>query len=271
MRKRRTIKEVVSLTGVGVRSGQVIRVSLAPAASGRGLRLERVDTGEGWPLDFSAARAAPGCSAVGPAGREIVYVEHLMAALAAAGITDLEVRVEGPELPLFEGSAQVWVELLAGAGQADQAGEVGPLVLTEPVVVRAGEALLMALPAEQPELLYVLDHPHPLVGKQWARFRPDRDNFAAELAPARTFITEEEARAAQAQGLLRGGSEDNAIVIYADRLSATPELPQAFARHKLLDLVGDLYLLGRPLQAQVVAYQSGHALNHRLVQALTQV
>ncbi len=222
-------------------------------------------------MDFSAARAAPGCSAVGAAGRDVAYVEHLMAALAATGITDLEVRVEGPELPLLDGSARPWMELLAGAGEADHSEEVASLVLAEPIVVREGEALLLALPAEKAELVYVLDHPHPLVGRQWARFRPASDDFAAELAAARTFTTEPEALAAQAQGLLQGGSEDNAIVIYADRLSGPPELPQAFARHKLLDLFGDLYLLGRPVQAQVVAYQSGHALNHRLVQALAAV
>jgi UDP-3-O-[3-hydroxymyristoyl] N-acetylglucosamine deacetylase len=205
---------------------------------------------------------------VGTPDSHVAYIEHLMAALAAGGITDLKVQVNGPELPLLDGSARPWVALLKEAGVAEAEGDVFPLAPAEPVVICEGEAFLSALPAGETELVYVLDHPHPLVGRQWARFRPATDDFAAEIAPARTFTTEQEARQAQAQGLLKGGSEENAIVIYPDHLSAPPGLPHAFARHKLLDLIGDLYLLGRPLRARVVAYQSGHELNHRLAQAL---
>jgi len=176
--------------------------------------------------------------------------------------------VDGPEIPLLDGSALPWVELLGEAGLEESAVENPPLVVTEPVIVQHGLAFILALPAEEVVLTYILDHPHPLIGRQWAEFRPGREDFAAALAPARTFVTEAEARSAQAQGLLRGGSEANAIVIYEDHLSAEPGLPAAFARHKLLDLSGDLYLLGRPLQAALTACQSGHRLNHELARAL---
>jgi UDP-3-O-[3-hydroxymyristoyl] N-acetylglucosamine deacetylase len=265
---RRSLGKPVELAGLGVRSGRRLRVALLPAPGGSGLRLERTDTAEAWPLDLSAAFAAPGASAVGSAASSVIYVEHLLAAFAATGVTDATVRVDGPELPLLDGSALPWVNLLAQAGVVATAGESAPLVVTEPVVRCAGETFLSALPAAEAEFVYVLDHPHPLVGRQWARFRPATDNFTADLAPARTFTTEAEARGAREQGLLRAGSEENALVIYPDRLSAPPTLPHAFARHKLLDLLGDLYLLGRPLQARVVAYQSGHRLNHQLAAAL---
>ena len=284
---RRSLGKPVALEGLGVRSGRALRVTLLPAPGGSGLRLERTDTGEAWPLDLSAAFAAPGGSAVGTPESSVIYVEHLLAALSAAGVTDATVRVDGPELPLLDGSALPWVNLLAAAGVVATTGEIAPLVVTAPVVLCEGEAFLTALPCVgaqfiapappghnelcpygEAEFVYVLDHPHPLVGRQWARFRPATDNFAADLAPARTFTTEAEARSAQEQGLLQAGSEENALVLYPDHLSAEPTLPHACARHKLLDLLGDLYLLGRPVQARVVAYQSGHRLNHQLASAL---
>ena len=268
MANRRTLGRTVELSGVGVRSGQTVRVALLPAAVGAGLRLERTDTGEAWPLDLSAAFAAPGCSAVGTREGGVIYLEHLMAALWARGITEARVQVDGPEIPLLDGSARPWGELLAAAGVSEVEGELLPLVVTQAHVECEGESFLSAVPADQAEYVYVLDHPHPLIGRQWARFRPGVDDFAAEVAPARTFTTEAEARQAQEQGLLRGGSEANTIVLYPDRFSEEPILPHAFARHKLLDLLGDLYLLGRPLQARIVAYQSGHQLNHRLAKSL---
>lgn len=268
MARRRTLGKAVSLRGQGVRSGREMEVRLEPAPFGDGLRLTRRDTGEGWPVHLSAAFAGPGYTAVGTPQSHVAYVEHLLAACAGLGVSDAHVLVDGPEIPLLDGSALSWVELLGEAGLEESEVENTPLVVAEPVIVQDGLAFVLALPSEGPVLTYILDHPHPLIGRQWAEFRPAEEDFATALAPARTFITEAEARSAQAQGLLRGGSEANAIVIYENRLSAEPGLPSAFARHKLLDLSGDLYLLGRPLQAAVTACQSGHRLNHELARAL---
>jgi UDP-3-O-[3-hydroxymyristoyl] N-acetylglucosamine deacetylase len=268
MASRRTLQSPTQLSGVGVRSGQEIGVRLEPAESGAGLRLARTDLGDTWPLSLAAAYAAPGCSGVGTPERGVIYVEHLMAALGALGITEALVQVDGPEIPLLDGSAQPWGELLREAGVRELLGEVQPLVVTQPHVVHQGEAFLAAIPAETTEFIYVLEHPHPLIGRQWVRFRPGVEDFWTELAPARTFTTEEEARQAQAAGWLPGGSEANALVIYPDHYSADPTVPQACARHKLLDLLGDLYLLGRPVQGRILAYQSGHRLNHELARSL---
>ena len=268
MARRRSLCTEVVVYGEGVRSGRSLRVTLGPAAEGEGLRLLRTDTGEAWPLDLSAALALPGCSAIGDPESHVAYVEHLLAALGAAGVTDALVTVDGPELPLLEGSALPWWEALARAGVVPGDAEVSPLVVAEPVAVCEAEAFLLALPAEATAYTYVLEHPHPLVGRQWAEFAPAGDNFAREIAPARTFTTAEEAQRAQELGLLRGGSEANALVLYPDHLSAEPTLPHACARHKLLDLLGDLYLLGRPLVGRIVAYQAGHRANQRLAHAL---
>ncbi|HEY3396600.1 MAG TPA: UDP-3-O-acyl-N-acetylglucosamine deacetylase [Armatimonadota bacterium] len=269
MARRRSFQHDFTLAGVGVRSGLPLVVTGRPAPAGSGLRLARTDHGESWPLDLSAAWAAPGCSAVGPGAGGVIYIEHLMAALAARGITDAAFSVDGPEIPLLDGSALPWVLALDEAGVVEVPGEeIAPLLVTAPIVVQSGTAWLTALPAAEASLTFILEHPHPLVGKQWATFRPDQDDFARDLAPARTFTTSEEATWAQDHGLLRGGSEANALVIYPDRYSEEPTLPMACARHKLLDLIGDLYLLGRPVQGQIIGYQSGHRLNHELARRL---
>ena len=124
-----------------------------------------------------------------------------------------------------------------------------------------------ALPGE-PEFAYSLAYDHPMIGREFAEFRAGRDDFDLDLAPARTFIIFEEAEAARQAGVLASGSEENCLVVYLDRLSEQPSLPDAFARHKLIDLIGDLYLLGRPIIGRVFAFYTGHRHNHELAAML---
>jgi UDP-3-O-[3-hydroxymyristoyl] N-acetylglucosamine deacetylase len=186
-----------------------------------------------------------------------------MAALSANGITDALVEVDGSEIPLLDGSATPYQRLLEQAGLAPLTGGVEPIALTEPITVASGGKVIAALPGK-PEFWYVLDHPHPLIGRQTACFRPGADDFAGGVAPARTFTTEEEARALIAARGLSGADETMAIVAYADRLSAPEPFPDSFAMHKIIDLLGDLYLLGRPIHATVVAFRTGHMENRAL-------
>jgi UDP-3-O-[3-hydroxymyristoyl] N-acetylglucosamine deacetylase len=265
---RRSLRCWVELTGLGVRSGQAITVRIGPAPEGAGLHLGREDTGERWPLHLEAALALPGCSAVGEAESSVAYVEHLMAAFAAAGVTDAEVTVGGPELPLLDGSARPWLDLLDQAGIVDGQRTQAPLTLSAPLVVHEDTCCLTALPADQPRFTYLLDHPHPLIGRQWADFCPDLADFRREIAPAPTFTTLEEVTHAQELGFLPGGSAENALIVYPDHLSREPLWPNVFARHKLLDLLGDLYLLNVPVCAHVIAHNSGHRQNLRLARAL---
>ena len=158
------------------------------------------------------------------------------------------------------------------AGVVEMNGGIEPVIVqTAHTIDDASKGqLLTALPFDRWHLVYVLDWPHPMVGLQSARFTVAASDFGAELAPARTFTLEDDARRAKEAGLFPGGSEDNLIVVYSDRLSSPPALPDAFARHKLVDLLGDLYLFGRPLVGLFVAYNSGHRLNHELVKKLAE-
>lgn len=266
----KTIQSETEIAGVGVRCGEQITVRLVPAEAGSGIRLSRSDLDVTWPVDLEHVLPVPNCSAVGDERGEVAFVEHLMAALWAAGISDVRIVVDGPEIPLLDGSALPFWTMLQEAGVKPLGGEPSPIRLTEPIFQVDGEKALIALPAETARFSYSLVHPHPMIGHQFADFHASTDSFGEELAPARTFVTDEELEKLREAGLLGGGSEDNCLVVHDDRYSQTPFAGNAFARHKLVDLLGDLYLLGQPLQAHVVAYRTGHADNQALCRRLIQ-
>jgi len=266
--KRATLARNVEVRDTGVRTGLEITVTLRPAPAGAGLLLRRTDVNAQWPIGIETAQPSPDCTAIGDSQTQVMFVEHLLAVLSAAGITDAVIDVSGPEVPLFDGSAKPLWEAVEKGGVQPLTGEVMPLELREPVLVQDADRFIVALPAGRAEYYYMLVSDHPLIGQQWASYCPDIDDFGTQIAPARTFIEYERGLAAQQAGQLKGGSEHNAIIVYPDHLSAPPELPQAFARHKLLDLIGDLYLLGRPVQARIIAVGTGHQQNLLLAKQL---
>ena len=251
-----------------MRTGLEITVTVQPAAAGRGLYLHRTDVGRQWPIGVETAQSLPDCTAIGDTQAHVIFMEHLLAVLSAAGITDATIEVSGPEVPRFDGSAKALWEEVNNVGVQPLTGEIASLCVPKPVIVEDDDAFIAALPAEQTEYYYMFASDHPLIGYQWASYCPHTDDFGTQIAPARTFITYEKALAAQQARQLEGGSERNAILIYQDHFSAQPELPQAFARHKLLDLIGDLYVLGCPIQARIIAARTGHKHNLALAKRL---
>lgn len=267
---RATLRVPAKLRDVGVRFGGEVELILSPAEVGAGLSLTRTDLGATWPLDLAHTEPGPGCTISGEGEAAVHFVEHVLAALVGCGVSDCAVSVDGPEVPLLDGSALPLVQAIREAGVAVSSQEWQPLVLTEAVLVGDDGAALCALPGEA-EFSYALAFDHPLIGSEVASFAPGRDDFAADLAPARTFITVEEAEGARAAGLLAAGGEDNSVVVYADRLSSRSALPQAFASHKLLDLIGDLFVLGRPIVGRVMGFYTGHRHNHDLARRLSEM
>ncbi len=262
---RKTIQSETEIAGLGVRCGKQITVRLVPAEAGSGITLSRSDLDVTWPVGLEHVLPVPNCSAIGEdEGRSVAFVEHLLAALWAAGISDVCIVVDGPEIPLLDGSALPFWTMLQEAGVKPLEGELSPVRVAEPIFQVDGEKVLIVLPAEAARFSYSLVHAHPMIGHQFADFDASADSFGEALAPARTFATDEELEALREAGMIGGGSEENCLVVYGDRYSERPFVGNAFARHKLVDLVGDLYLLGRPLEAHVVAYRTGHADNHAL-------
>ncbi len=261
---RATLSDRAFATAIGVRFGGDVTLSVAPADIGEGIVLERTDMDRQWPLDLDHSQPGPGCTISGEGKAGVHFVEHIMAALWARGVTDCRVSVDGREIPLFDGSVQPILALIDEAGVEPSSEPWKPLVIDQPLLSSDERCAVSVLPGRPTSFAYALWYQHPMIGRQFASFQTAKNDFDTHLAPARTFITVEEAEKAQAAGLLAEGGEENAIVIYEDHVSDEPDLRAAYARHKIVDMIGDLYLLGRPVTGRFFGFYTGHEQNHQL-------
>jgi UDP-3-O-[3-hydroxymyristoyl] N-acetylglucosamine deacetylase len=274
LRRQRTLATAVAIEGIGIHSGARVRLCLRPAAADTGLVFIRSDLapGEGivragWDrvVDTRLSTLLRNES-----GATVSTVEHLMAALAASGIDNLRIELDAPEVPILDGSAAGWMALIEAAGTRALNAPRRAIRVLRPVHVNAGESWASLLPAGDRRYSVSIDFVHPTIGRQYFDFRLRRASFRREIAPARTFGFLRDIADLQAQGLARGGSLDNAIVIGEHGVLNAGGLRfgDEFVRHKLLDLIGDLYLAGAPIVGHVVAHRPGHALNNALLHAL---
>jgi len=207
---------------------------------------------------------------IGQNGSRIRTIEHLMAALHGLGIDNACIEVQGSELPALDGSSMPYVEAILSIGTVDLKKPRSLLRLKEPVYLRSNGSFILAVPSNQPKFTYVLRYEHPLIGSQSATCVLTETNFSRDIAPARTFVMYEEIAGLISQHLAKGGSFDNAIVVWQDRTSSDLRFPDELARHKLLDLIGDVALVGGRLMADILAVKSGHALNVEFARMLTE-
>jgi len=271
MRNQKTLTKAVSFEGIGVHTGEPSKVTCHPAGEDEGIVFERTDL-EGRPKWFLRNPRSLGAfageghrSRLGSHLGQIETVEHLLATLWGLGISNLRVEVEGPEIPILDGSAEPFVRAFTEAGLETQKALRPLFAVSEPLFVHAEKAAILMLPQDTFRVTYTLDYDHPQLKGQTVSFDLTERVFIEEIAPARTFCTEEEAQALLKQGLGKGGSYDNALVIGdAGPVQNTFRFPDECARHKVLDLVGDLSLLGLDLRAHVIAIRSGHTLNHKM-------
>jgi UDP-3-O-[3-hydroxymyristoyl] N-acetylglucosamine deacetylase len=272
LRRQRTLRRPVSIEGVGLHSGLRARARVVPAPPGHGRVFVRADLagGPAIPAEARWLNGATGRQTVlDRDGVRIATSEHLLAALAALEIDNAIVEVHGEEVPdAGDGSAGPFVTALLGAGLVEQDTAIDPLVVETTISVGENESTLRAEPADV--LTIACTYEHALVGRQEAAFRIDPDVFARQIAPARTFGFLHEVEALRAQGLARGGSLENAVVVGPGGPvgGQTWRFPDECVRHKILDLVGDLALVGRPVCTRITAVRSGHRLNAELVKAL---
>ena len=198
-------------------------------------------------------------------------VEHLMSALAAFGVTGALVTIDGPEVPIMDGSALPFVEAIRDA--LEPAPPVAPVEVLRPVVVRSGNAFASLVPFDGHRFDVGIDFDAPVIGRQRVVFDLSAEAFAAEIAPARTFGPLKDVKRMRRKGYAKGASLENAIAVDGDRVANEEGLrfPDEFARHKLLDAVGDLALAGRPIRGLYRAHKGGHRLNYELLRALFSV
>ncbi|MEO0599919.1 MAG: UDP-3-O-acyl-N-acetylglucosamine deacetylase [Myxococcota bacterium] len=275
-RGRRTLARPVVLDGKGLFSARRAVMRLCPAPPGTGLRFVRTDHDPPRTIpahpDFLVDEARH--TVLGVAGVRVETVEHVLAACAGLGVDDLLLQLDGPEVPHLDGSARPFVHTLHAAGLITHARTVTALSVTTGHEVTHDGASLRLHPADPSDVGLTIDYrleygPDSGIGTQRATVRLDPSTFADDIAPARTFTTLTDARALQRRGIAAHLTARDALVYDADGpVETSLRLDDECARHKILDLVGDLALLGRPLVGRIEARRSGHALNHALVRAL---
>jgi UDP-3-O-[3-hydroxymyristoyl] N-acetylglucosamine deacetylase len=268
-----TLAGRVQCTGIGLHTGKPVRLALLPASAGTGILFVRSDLGGDirfparpeWVVDTRLA------TTLGNSEHRLSTVEHLLSALRGMGVDNCTVEVSGPELPIMDGSAAPFVYLIQQAGMRAQRRTRRRMVIRRPLEVRDGNRWVRILPSREFKVSVGIDYSHPAIGQQFIpSLRVDHDVFAREIAPARTFGFLRDYRQLQALGLAQGGTLQNAVVLDDARVLNREGLRfrDEFVRHKILDLIGDLALLGLPVQGHVKAMRSGHALHQALVAEL---
>ena len=274
MLRQRTLKASVRTTGVGLHTGARVDLVLRPAQPETGIVFHRTDLSP--PVSIPATAARVGDTRLSSTLREgaasVSTVEHLMSALAGLGIDNLHVDVAGPEIPIMDGSAGPFVFLLQGAGIVEQDAPKRFLRIVAPVEVRDGDKWARFEPHDGFRLDFTIDFPHPVFGSENRHVVIDfaEHSYVKEVARARTFGFMQDVEAMRSAGLALGGSLDNAVVLDEFRVLNNDGLryDDEFVKHKALDAIGDLYLVGHPLIAAYTAHKSGHALNNDLLRAL---
>jgi UDP-3-O-[3-hydroxymyristoyl] N-acetylglucosamine deacetylase len=262
-------------TGVGLHSGITTQVRILPAPAGSGRYFVRTDLPD-TPIIPAQVAAVNQTLLSTQLGKDEVYVrtvEHLLAALAAMGVDNARIEIDGSEVPLLDGSAKIWTESIAAVGLVSQSTteDKPPITIQQPIWVYQDDAFVAALPASETRFSYGIDFDLPAIGNQWYSFVLNPENFRSEIAPARTFGLLHQIEHLQKTGLIKGGSLDNALVC---GLEGWVNPPLRFAnepvRHKILDLVGDLSLLGKLPIAHFLAYKASHNLHIQLAQKILQ-
>jgi UDP-3-O-[3-hydroxymyristoyl] N-acetylglucosamine deacetylase len=271
---QRTLKASIHCAGVGLHSGSRVHMTLHPGEINDGIVFVRTDRPAGTrivPALWDGVRVSALCTVVGNEhGTTVSTVEHLMAALRGCGIDNAVIELDGPEVPIMDGSAAPFVFLVECAGIAQQAAARRAIRVLRRVEVRDGGRIASLSPGTGSSFSFEIDFPSAAVARQEGYIRLSRGSFENDLARARTFGFLAEVEGLRARGLALGGSLDNAIVIDGDAVLNPDGLrfEDEFVRHKLLDSIGDLYLAGAPIVGHFHGHKSGHALNHRLLEAL---
>ncbi len=268
--QQNTIQRVASIEGVGIHTGQTTSLRLLPAPSGTGIIFRRTDAGGvEIPALASHVVSLELATTLGRDDVTVSTVEHLMAAIQIAGIDNLIIELDGPEVPILDGSSLPYCRLLEAAGTRGQSGLRRILAVTEPIQTEVDGRDIRIAPFPGLRVSYMVDFPIPAIGRQTVDVRVDSDSFLRELAPARTFAMLRDVEAMRQHGLGLGGNEDNCVVFDENApVNANLRFDDEPVRHKALDAVGDLALLGCPLWAHLEVEKGGHLVHFKLIEAL---
>jgi UDP-3-O-[3-hydroxymyristoyl] N-acetylglucosamine deacetylase len=265
--EQHTVKRAFTLSGMGLHSGRPVNMIVKPAQEGVGIVLVRSDLHRRPLVKASIENLTS--SVRGTNIGEFHTVEHLMAAFYVCGITNAFVELDSPEPPALDGSALMFIEAIEHAGTVRQGEKAAVLKISSPIVIRSGDKFIMALPSDRFRVSFMINYRFPFIGAQYFSSDIDKKKFKSSIAPARTYGFLEELEALKAKGLGLGASTLNAVAIsdvgYVNSLRFKNEL----VRHKVLDLVGDMSLVGCEIKAHIIGVRSGHELNAALCKELS--
>jgi len=260
----------VQCAGIGLHSGAPVHMRILPASAGSGIAFRRVDLDsfEVEAVGRNVARVSYATSLM-KKGVLISTTEHLLSALVGTGIDNAIVELDNLEVPILDGSAQPFVDLIQRAGIRKQRRPRTYLKIRRDLELREGDKFIAVYPADSYSVSYTINFPHPLIGKETFSLELQNGNYLRELAPARTFGSRADEQAMRHMGLIRGASRDNCIVLSSSGIENPPlRFPDEFVRHKVVDLIGDLALVGKQILGNVVADRAGHAMHTALVSRL---
>jgi UDP-3-O-[3-hydroxymyristoyl] N-acetylglucosamine deacetylase len=265
--QEQTIRSAAECTGVGLHSGAPVSMRLLPASPGTGIVFRRTDL-DGFEVEaisLNVARVSYATSLM-KKGVLISTTEHLLSAFIGMGIDNAIVELDNLELPILDGSAQPFVEMIENAGIRKQRRPRKYLKIRRELEWREGNKFIAVYPSDSYSVSYSINFPHPLIGKETFQVELSNGSYVRQIAPARTFGSRQDEQAMRNMGLIRGASHENCVVLSRDGLENGPlRFPDEFVRHKVLDLVGDLALLGKQILGNVVADRAGHAMHTALV------
>ncbi len=270
MRKQRTLKEAIEASGIGLHSGKKVEIALEPASENSGIVFYREDvdaTIEVTPENVINTQLA---TTLGKDGVVIRTVEHLLSTLFALHLDNVFIRLKGEEVPIMDGSSAPWVYLIKTAGIVEQKAYKKAIIIKKPIKIKDDGKFAALIPCKEFAISYAISFNNTVIGKQRLDIVVDEQTFIKEISKARTFGFLKDIEELQARNLALGGSLDNAVVV--DEYGIINEDPlryeDEFVRHKILDAIGDLSILGYDIRGKYIAYKSGHDLNNRLIRKL---
>jgi UDP-3-O-[3-hydroxymyristoyl] N-acetylglucosamine deacetylase len=246
-------------------------MTLHPAPANRGVIFRRTDLPGAPVIEARPEHVVntQNATTIAKNGGSVRTIEHLMSALSGMGVDNVQVDLTGPEVPALDGSAAPFVELLQQAGLRRQFAPKTFLKVRQPITVEIGTRCLRIVPSQRLKVIYTMCFDHPLLGEQTTAMEMNRERYARDVAPSRTYGFLKDLDMLARQGLAKGGSLENALVISEEGVMNGPlRFPDELVRHKILDLLGDLYLLGKPLVGTIIAHGAGHQLNVQLVRRI---
>ncbi len=270
MRFQRTLKQETSFEGIGLHTGRYAKVRLKPAPRDTGIIFTRTDKDIALKASMGSVSDTAFSTTLGYDGVKIRTVEHILAALSGLGIDNLIVEVNGPEIPILDGSSIELISLILNSGIAKQGKKRPFLRITNPVFFADGQAEIAAFPYDGRRITYRIHFNHHLLGEQNLSLEISEENFVKEIAPARTFGFLKDVEYLKANGFAKGGSLENAIILGSDGILNASGLrfKDEFVRHKILDLIGDFSLIGFPIYGHIIANKSGHTANLKFLKKL---